>query len=494
MSRNSKNSYSHILKYTGLFGGIQFLNLLIALVRNKFVALILGPLGMGLISLFNSTISLVSNTTNLGISMSAVKNIAESYESKDNINISNTISMIRSWSLITAAAGMILCILASPLLNTFTFTWGDHRTHFICLSPIVALMAITGGETAIMKGTGHLNALAKISIINVIIALITSIPIYYIFGESGIIPSLIIISFAQMLLTIRTSYKLFPLNISMKKETLQKGYYMVRLGSAFVIAGIFGSGADFIIRSFLNTTSSLDTVGLYNAGYMMTMVYAGMVFTAMETDFFPRLSAVNTDIKKRNIIINRQIEVSLLLLSPMLVTFIISLPILLPLLYSNKFIPIIDMMRITIIAMYFRTIKLPIAYLTLARGDSKAYLFLEASYDTIVIILTIIGFTFYGLVGSGYAITTTCIIDVCIIILFTYYKYKYVISIPVIKSFLIQFPIGIVAMLTMFIDNKIAYWTIGIILIFTSSIISIKILQSKTSLWNKLISKFKSTN
>lgn len=77
MGRNSKNSYSHILKYTGLFGGIQFLNLLISIVRNKFVALILGPLGMGLISLFNSTINLVSNTTNLGISMSAVKNIAE---------------------------------------------------------------------------------------------------------------------------------------------------------------------------------------------------------------------------------------------------------------------------------------------------------------------------------------------------------------------------------------------------------------------------------
>jgi O-antigen/teichoic acid export membrane protein len=494
MSRNSKNSYSHILKYTGLFGGIQFLNLLIALVRNKFVALILGPLGMGLISLFNSTINLVSNTTNLGISMSAVKNIAESYESKNQSDILNTISMIRSWSIITALAGTILCIIASPLLNAFTFTWGDHTLHFICLSPIVALLAITGGETAILKGTGHLNALAKISIINVIIALITSVPIYYIFGESGIIPSLIIISLAQMLLTIRISYKLYPLNISMKKETLQQGYYMVRLGSAFVVAGIFGSGADFVIRSFLNTTSSLDTVGLYNAGYMMTMVYAGMVFTAMETDFFPRISAVNHDVRKRNIIINRQIEVSLLLLSPMLVAFIISLPLLLPLLYSNKFLPIIDMMRITIIAMYFRTIKLPIAYLTLARGDSKAYLFLEAAYDTIVIILTIIGFTNYGLIGSGCAITATCIIDVCIIMVFTYRRYRYVVSLPVIKYFLIQFPIGLIATLTLFINNSFAYWTVGIILTGTSTFISIKILQGKTSLWNKLMSKIKSTN
>lgn len=224
------------------------------------------------------------------------------------------------------------------------------------------------------------------------------------------------------------------------------------------------------------------------------MVYAGMVFTAMETDYFPRLSAVNQDVKKRNIIINRQIEVSLLLLSPMLVAFMVSLPLLLPLLYSNKFIPVTDMIRITIIAMYFRTIKLPIAYLTLARGNSKAYLFLEATYDVIVIILTVVGFTAFGLVGAGYAITLTCIIDVCIILLFTYYKYRYVISIPVIKYFLIQFPIGIAAMLTMFIDNTAAYWIIGIILICTSTFISLKILQGKTSLWNKLMSKFKSYN
>ena len=147
-----------------------------------------------------------------------------------------------------------------------------------------------------------------------------------------------------------------------------------------------------------------------------------MVFTAMETDYFPRQSAVNQDVKKRNIIINRQIEVSLLLLSPMLVAFMVSLPLLLPLLYSNKFIPVTDMIRITIKAMYFRTIKLPIAYLTLARGNSKAYLFLEATYDVIVIILTVVGFTAFGLVGAGYAITLTCIIDVCIILLITYYK------------------------------------------------------------------------
>ena len=45
------DSYSHILKYTGIFGGVQGLNILMSMVRNKLVAIILGPEGMGLISL-----------------------------------------------------------------------------------------------------------------------------------------------------------------------------------------------------------------------------------------------------------------------------------------------------------------------------------------------------------------------------------------------------------------------------------------------------------
>ena len=42
------NVYSHILKSTIVFGGMQGFNVLIGLLRNKFVALFIGPAGMGL--------------------------------------------------------------------------------------------------------------------------------------------------------------------------------------------------------------------------------------------------------------------------------------------------------------------------------------------------------------------------------------------------------------------------------------------------------------
>ena len=46
--REQDDSYSHVLKYTGIFGGVQGLAILVALLRNKLTARLLGEAGMGL--------------------------------------------------------------------------------------------------------------------------------------------------------------------------------------------------------------------------------------------------------------------------------------------------------------------------------------------------------------------------------------------------------------------------------------------------------------
>ena len=143
--------YSHILKYTGLFSGVQGLNILVGMIRNKFVAMILGPEGMGLISLFNSTLTLVSDSTNFGLSISAIRNISEAYEVDDQVKLRRAIVVLRTWTLLTALLGSFLCLILSPLLSDFTFTWGNHTLHFVLLSPIVGMMAITASVLSLFQ-------------------------------------------------------------------------------------------------------------------------------------------------------------------------------------------------------------------------------------------------------------------------------------------------------------------------------------------------------
>ena len=333
MKKSEKSaSYSHILKYTGLFGGVQGLCILVGVIRNKLVAMILGPEGVGLISLFNSTIRFLGDSTNLGLPMSAVKNISEAYDQKDDRRVSELVRIIRSWCVMTALLGMVLCIVLSPLLSKWTFSWDGHTLHFICLSPTIALLAVYGGELAILKGVRRLGALARIQVYTVFFALLVTTPLYYIYRSAAIVPSLLLVALAQLVVTVWFSYRQFPLQLSFRWSLIGKGTGIVKLGLAFVLAEMMGSGAEFIIRSMLNSVADVETLGLYNAGFMMTMTYGGMIFSAMETDYFPRLSAITEVGPRLNETVNMQIEVSLLMLAPLLVIFMVGLPIWLPLL------------------------------------------------------------------------------------------------------------------------------------------------------------------
>ena len=116
---SNTDSYLHILKYISLFGGVQVINVLVGIVRNKFVAMLLGPQGVGLISLFNSTTKLISDSTNFGISMSAVRNLSEDYDQNDEEKLTEDIAVVRSWDSLSVSS-LVRCLAVTPFRGTAT--------------------------------------------------------------------------------------------------------------------------------------------------------------------------------------------------------------------------------------------------------------------------------------------------------------------------------------------------------------------------------------
>jgi O-antigen/teichoic acid export membrane protein len=489
MNERDKGAYGHVLKYTGIFGGVQGLNVIVSLVRNKFVALLLGPSGMGLVTLFNTTVSFISQSTHFGISTSAVRHLSDYPDDDSHPQIIHFVKVVRAWALLTALLGMLVCIVIGPFLSSTTFAWGDHSLHFILLSPAVGMLAVTGGETAILKGRHRLRSLAWVQIGSVFAALFMSVPVYYFFGEAGIVPVIVMMAFITMMLTLRESYRLYPLRLRGARGVLGEGMEMVRLGVAFTLAGIIGSGAEMLIRSWLNVTGDLDVLGLYNAGYMITITYAGMVFSAMETDYFPRLSGVQHDIAATNECVNRQMEVSLLLLSPMLAFLIIALPLLMPLLFSPQFEPVTGMAQVAALAMYMKVLTLPVAYITLARGRSLAYLFLESSYFVAFVLLMMFGYEHWGLLGTGIAITLAHVFEYLLVNGFAYKKYGYRFSATVYGYAIIQLSLGLLAYVLTLTADGILYWGTGLSVVLLSFGLSLHVLRRKTHLWQKLTQK-----
>jgi O-antigen/teichoic acid export membrane protein len=266
---------------------------------------------------------------------------------------------------------------------------------------------------------------------------------------------------------------------------------MVRLGIAFIIAGIVNSGAEMFIRSYLNVAADLEIVGFYNAGYILTVTYASMVFGAMETDYYPRLSAVNSDRQAANETVNRQIEVSILLVSPMLAVLITILPILIPLLYTHQFQPVATMSQVAVLAMYAKAVSLPISYLTLAKSDPIGFVTLDFLYDLILVLLIVVGYQQWGLWGTGLAIAITHFMELAMVYCYARLRFGFRLSAPVIQYASMQIPLGLAIYFVTLSDSAVTYWGLCSILCFVSTAISFTVLRQKTSLWDALIRKIK---
>lgn len=480
MKQESSDNYGHVLKYTGVFGGVQGLVILIGLVRNKFMALLLGASGMGFNALFVSAQSFASQCTNLGISYGGIPKLSGYYEQNRTKLVEYYIQVIRLWSIIAAVLGCLFCIAVSPLINNLSFTWGNHTLHYAMLGVSVAMLAITGGETAILKATRKLGAVARVQIYTVVASVILSIPLYYFLRHSGVVIAIVLIAGAGMLVTISYSYRYHPLNLQFRKSQLKYGLSMIRIGMAFVLAAAVGSASEMVIRAFLNIEGGLDIVGMYNVGFMLTITYAGMVFSAMESDYFPRLSGVCKDITKTNEMVNKQTEVSLLLLSPMLVGLIMLLPVLIPLLFSREFMPVVGMAQVAVMAMYFKVMTMPVAYITLARSLSLSYLLLETSYFVVLVAAVIFGFRHWGLWGTGLAVMFAHVFECIVVGGYSYFYYGFRSNAMVLQYALVQFTIGLAAYCVTLTVEGWPYWMAEGALTLISAAYSFSVLRHKS--------------
>lgn len=473
------NSYRHVLKYTSVFGGAQGLNILIGLVRNKCVAIILGPSGMGLMSLLNTASTFISQATNLGISFSAIRRTSEIYDSGDSKSLLDYISVIRTWSAVAAALGALACLCLGPLLDMLSFSWGNHVHHFVLLTPAVAMTALAGGELAILKGTRRLKELVGLQIVSAVLSLLLAVPLFWLFNYKAIVPVISLMALVNFLPALYVSMLHYPYHTRWSRESLAKGIPIVKMGVAFTVAAAVASGGDMLVRALLSQYVGLDAVGLFNAAYMITITYSGLVFSSMENDYFPRLSAVNTDNGLVAEVVNRQVEVTLLLMSPLLCLLITTLPIAIPLLFSGEFLPVVPMAQTLSLALCFKAVTLPMAYVNLAKGHSRAYMLLECGYSVLFMAGTYISVVWYGLDAVGWAIVIVHAIET--LALYVYLRRRFGVSLSA-QSLWGMATILLLAAVT-FLSCRLAEgwlsWAIGLAMSAVAFLLSFRSLRNK---------------
>ncbi len=484
---------SHVLKYTGVFGGIQGLNVLMSIVRNKIVAVLLGPEGTGLINVFNNITQLIARSTNMGLPISGVQGIAKFAGKEHTAEAKAFAALIRTWSVLTGSFGMLVCLALAFPISFWTFRNAEHLLDIAILSPAILFMAITGGEMAILKGLGRAKRVALATITGSLTTFFICIPIYAIWGLGGVSASLVMLSAAVCALTVHFSHDAMPWQVLTKGKALtEDSIPLLRLGIGYIIAGFIGQGAEWIIRASLIEQGGIGCVGLYTCGYVMMVSYASIVFVALDADFFPRLSAAADDRRRANHIINQQVQACVLLMSPILIGFTMVMPLAVRLLYSGAFLPAVPMAIAAIAYMFFSALFKPAAYLPLANGDSKNYMIAEFIYAAFIAVAVPVSFAHWGLLGAGFALSASGVVEMLYILIAYRMKYGYILEKRLISMCLIQFVLLATAVaFALFATPALKYGIVAVCLV-ASSAISFTILWRETDVINKIKSKFRS--
>ena len=92
---NQESTYRQIFKTTGIFGGVQVFNILISIINSTVIAVLLGPAGIGLNVVLNSTFDVCTAITGLGLVVSAFTEVSEAAARADITLISPLLKQLR---------------------------------------------------------------------------------------------------------------------------------------------------------------------------------------------------------------------------------------------------------------------------------------------------------------------------------------------------------------------------------------------------------------
>lgn len=424
-----ENSYSTIMKRLSAFGGVQLFNILITLVRGKFVAMFLGPEGMGISSLLTSSVNTVQQLGGLGLNVAIVKDVAASKDNRSRL--STIIRIVTRLLLFTSLLGALLCVILSPWLSRWSFGDYSYTWSFVCLGLFAALSIGGGGFMAMLQGMSEVKRLSKASLAGGLAGLFGGVPLYYFFGSDGIVPAMILLSLTTFLfyyISFRKSVDYDHSSPANLREHIPLIKRLISLGVILTVGTLVGTATNFAINAFVRAFGNIDNVGLYQAANSLTNQYLGIIFSALAMDYFPRLSAAMHERGKMLTVVNRQSEIVMLIATPLALALIWSTPWVIRLLLTDDFLVIIPLMRWLGLGILIQAAVFPLGYMFIAGENRKVYVWIEIVMGNITWIILSMGLYYlFGLIGLGVSLVARNVIYLLTAYCVTakYYGFRY---------------------------------------------------------------------
>lgn len=389
-----------ILKTMGLFGGVQFATIALSIVRTKLVAVWLGPMGVALNTIFISTQDLIASAAGLNMRTSGVRELSAA----DDDARPHVAGMLLRVGAGLAVAGAVITILLSPALSLWTLGGTADWWCFALLAVGVGSAIYLDANLAALQAYGRFKALARVTLASALVCTGVAVPLYYGLRLRAVLPVYLITTVAYMLWALRERRRCCPAPVvpPLRRAWRDAGP-MLRLGMYMTLAAVMERLSSYLFVVYMTNCAPAGDLGIYQAGYTLVNTYVGVVFAALSAEYYPRLASVCGSRLRSQAFVSHEFKVVAMVLMPVVALFIAFDRLAVWLLYADSFMPMLPYIDVAVCGMVLRAFSFCVAYVILARGDGRVYVFTEAIGAVAGLGMRVAGYRYWGFAGLGWA-------------------------------------------------------------------------------------------
>lgn len=393
-------SFARILRSSALMGGAQVVTLAVAFVRTKVIAQLMGPAGVGLVGVLTAFNGNVSTLAGWGLGASGVRMIASANSEEKAVKQ----AAVRKFGLTLSSLGLVATLALFWPVAYLTFDSSQYALELLIGGMAVPCIIASTIWTSMLQAAGQVKTLAKAQVISALGGLFIGLPLIYFFGTTGVAASLLLAAALPMVFTWQVARRdCGASNLQPAGGDLR---VLFNMGGGLMFIGVAAQLAAYAVRLVIikhrgsDLAAGLSDAGYYQAAIAIAGSLPAMVFSAMGTDFFPRVAAAKNEVEAK-LLSEKQIEAGLLLALPIFTGLITMNRLGIALLYADKFEPAVPLLSWMIWGVFVRLLGWPLGYWLVARGSIRTVVLVELTSNLVMAALPIFLLPAFGLVGTA---------------------------------------------------------------------------------------------
>ena len=393
-------SFARILRSSALMGGAQVATLGVAFVRTKVIAQLMGPAGVGLAGVLTAFNGNVSTFAAWGLGASGVRLISAAPEDEKAAKQ----AAVRRLGLTLSGLGLVASLLLFWPVAQLTFDSSRYALELLIGGLAVPCMVASSIWASVLQAAGHVKSLAKAQALSALGGLCFGLPLIYFFGTIGIAVSLLLAAAVPMAFTWHVARRDGVMREAPARAEDVRALF--DMGVGLMAIGIASQLAAYCVRLLIikqhgdDVAAGLADAGYYQAAIAIAGSLPALVFSAMATDFFPRVAAAK-DENEAKALAEKQIEAALLLALPIFIGLITMSELGIQLLYAEDFEPAGPLLDWMVWGVFVRLLGWPLGYWLVARGSMRTVVLAEVISNLVMALLPLFLLPAFGLKGAA---------------------------------------------------------------------------------------------